>query len=125
MPNPVLQPSSYGHSLDAEPRETPFHRYLSGGNDSGRSLLPPASSELVNTERTVEFTHPHYGPVRATYVCFAYKHYRNRFYSWTLQSATQIDPAAPAPSYYRALIPERSERVRYASENRSLTPKVF
>lgn len=97
MPNPTLRLSQHQPS---EYKESDFHRYLSGGDDNGRTLLPEATDKIVDTTQDVEFDHPHYGRVRATYLCYSYKHKRNRFISWVMQSAVQLDPDAPRPRPY-------------------------
>lgn len=96
MPNPSYQfdPSSPEREDDTV---THFYRYVMGSEEEGRSLLPEPTHKLVGTRKDVEFVHPRYGLVRATYECYSYKHRSNRHYRWGIESAVQLDPNAPRP----------------------------
>ncbi|WP_156909221.1 hypothetical protein [Ottowia thiooxydans] len=97
MPNAALNPAALSHSTQREPEARPFHRYLMGSEEDGKSLLPAASHKTLNARRDVEFDHPRYGRVKATYLCYSYKHGKERFYRWEIESAEQLDPEAPRP----------------------------
>ena len=95
MPNAPMRgdPFDYG----SHETEKPFHQYLLGSEEDGSSLLPEARREILDKTHDVEFLHPRYGHVKATYRCYSYKHGRNRFYRWSIESAEQLDPDAPRP----------------------------
>lgn len=99
MPNPSYQfdPSSPAYTDRVDDTVTHFYRYIMGSEEEGRSLLPEPTYKLVGTRKDVEFVHPRYGLVRATYECYSYKHRSNRHYRWGIESAVQLDPNAPRP----------------------------
>lgn len=73
-----------------------MHSWLNAGLQ-GRELLPPATPDLLGKTHDVEFVHPHYGLIRATYICYRYKHYKSSFHSWGIERAVQLDEQAPRP----------------------------
>lgn len=105
MPNaPLKTPSS--DATREDDTVTHFHRYIVGSEEDGSSLLPEASDKILGTTRDVEFVHPRYGRVRATYRCTSYKHYKNRFFRWNIEAAEQLDPDAPRPKMGQSGNPE-------------------
>ncbi|MGB3069389.1 MAG: hypothetical protein WBC18_12615 [Ottowia sp.] len=104
MPNAPMRSDPF--DCGSHETEKPFHQYLLGSEEDGSSFLPEATLEILDTTRDVEFVHPRYGRVRATYRCASYKHYKNRFYRWSIESAEQLDPDAPRPKAGQSGNPE-------------------
>ena len=77
-----------------------IRRWLAGGEDHGWSQLPPASHEMVDKVIDVEVLHAHYGLLKISYLGCTHRHYKSRLYSWSMQSAIQLDPSAPRPAPY-------------------------
>lgn len=96
MPNAPLRDSIPSRTREDD-TVTHFYRYILGSEEDGSSLLPEARQEILDTTHDVEFVHPRYGRVKATYRCYSYKHGRNRFYRWGIEAAEQLDPDAPRP----------------------------
>lgn len=57
----------------------------------GAKQLPPADTARDQT-RTIVVDGGHHGPVRITFVCRRYRHYRNVHWAW---GATRVDPEPP------------------------------
>ena len=105
MPNAPLK-NPVASTTREDDTVTHFHRYILGSEEDGSSLLPEARQEILDKTHDVEFTHPRYGRVKATYRCYSYKHGRNRFYRWCIEAAEQLDPAAPRPKMGQSGNPE-------------------
>ena len=91
MGNPEIPPQP---NFEAPPHGDAYYysvRYVLGQVSApAERQLPKAGPEHTKpVEVTID--HPHGGRIMLTYRCLSYKHHRNRFYFWQLQTVDRVE----------------------------------
>lgn len=93
MGNPAI-PQMPSSKTPGPPAGDPCYytlRYVMGEISAPATKQLPKAGPDVQSPVHVTIDHPHGGRIKLTYVCWSYKHYRNRLYSWQLEAVERVE----------------------------------